>query len=639
VSREYAVATTWLIRLGVLTLLFGIGFFLKYSIDRNWLSPLIRVSGMTVAGIAAVAFGLWQQSGKYRQMAIAAIGGGFTVLYLSVLAAYKLYAMLPDTAAFTLMVIITAAAMLSSIYSKALLAAMIGCIGGFLTPDFIYSGNMTGNTLMIYLTIISAGVLLISVFRDWILLNITALFFYAIFSWSIKADNDLIFNTLLMLNFVIYALQPAMTARKRDISILGMIFLAVNWSLGYFNGAANCSYAQYQYTELFIALSAIVSVGLIYIFKSCKLLANRPCFAGVFFLQSAISLALLVPELLKNAPACTLIAAWCLSALFFTWWGLFERSRTLIVCSQLLMLFTFIYEIIFPASFGVQFDSYLQAITVRMTVWGSFIAALTLIGTSMCYYSKRNTDRPFFALSAAGIFNLNQAFLLFALYSGAEIFYLLKHLACFNDYHTCIISSYWSVLAAVSAWCSRKLNRPKCLVATLVLVLINTVFLLTNEEPYIIKADYFKSLLYMIFTGVTYTGTLFFAGRQISKFKQPEKFSTLYRIVYLVAGLLAFAISSSELFALLDLYLKHFRDGGLSVYWSILAFCLIFRGIKKRIKALRISGILLFILTAVKVFFQDLSGLQQLWRIVAFVIIGAAMLVGAVIYIKCKDMF
>ena len=35
VSMEYAIASNWLLRIGVLILVMGVGFFLKYSIDKG----------------------------------------------------------------------------------------------------------------------------------------------------------------------------------------------------------------------------------------------------------------------------------------------------------------------------------------------------------------------------------------------------------------------------------------------------------------------------------------------------------------------------------------------------------------------------------------------------------------------------
>ena len=41
---EFAIATTWLIRVGVLILLIGIGFFLKYAVSEGWIGPVMRVA-------------------------------------------------------------------------------------------------------------------------------------------------------------------------------------------------------------------------------------------------------------------------------------------------------------------------------------------------------------------------------------------------------------------------------------------------------------------------------------------------------------------------------------------------------------------------------------------------------------------
>ncbi len=59
------MASTWLLRVGVVILVMGIGFFLKYSIDKGWLAPTARVAlailvgvGLLVGGIAAARHAL-----------------------------------------------------------------------------------------------------------------------------------------------------------------------------------------------------------------------------------------------------------------------------------------------------------------------------------------------------------------------------------------------------------------------------------------------------------------------------------------------------------------------------------------------------------------------------------------------------
>ena len=90
---------------------------------------------------------------------------------------------------------------------------------------------------------------------------------------------------------------------------------------------------------------------------------------------------------------------------------------------------------------------------------------------------------------------------------------------------------------------------------------------------------------------------------------------------------------------MLRFFLPGFRNGGVSVWWSFCAIALLSGGIKYRVKALRITGIVLFAACAAKVFFVDLARLEQIWRIAAFAAIGVVMLLGAVLYIRFRDLF
>ena len=90
---------------------------------------------------------------------------------------------------------------------------------------------------------------------------------------------------------------------------------------------------------------------------------------------------------------------------------------------------------------------------------------------------------------------------------------------------------------------------------------------------------------------------------------------------------------------MLGCFLYGFRNGGVSVWWSLCAIALLFGGIRRRVKALRISGVVLFAACAGKVFLIDLARLEQIWRIAAFAVIGVVILLGALLYIRFKDLF
>jgi len=67
----------------------------------------------------------------------------------------------------------------------------------------------------------------------------------------------------------------------------------------------------------------------------------------------------------------------------------------------------------------------------------------------------------------------------------------------------------------------------------------------------------------------------------------------------------------------------------MSVLWSIYAAVLMAVGFFRRLSALRWAGLSLFALTVVKVMLIDIAVLEQLYRIIAFLVLGVLLLVVA----------
>ncbi len=102
---------------------------------------------------------------------------------------------------------------------------------------------------------------------------------------------------------------------------------------------------------------------------------------------------------------------------------------------------------------------------------------------------------------------------------------------------------------------------------------------------------------------------------------------------------LFFIYTTLELNTFLYNYMPNFKAGGISLLWGLFAISFIFCGIKRNIKPMRYTGLLLFLICALKVLIFDLSQLSSLYKIFAFIALGIFILIGAFIYVKFVESF
>ena len=149
--------------------------FLQYSIERGLLSPEIRVALSSLLGAAAVAGSEWLRKKNYSRQADAMAGGGIVVLYAAAWAAHVLYGLIGDSVSFVLMALITLLCGYLSWRRRALSTALLGLIGGFLTPLLLSTGQDRPITLFAYLLILNIGLYAAARARDWPLLSALAM--------------------------------------------------------------------------------------------------------------------------------------------------------------------------------------------------------------------------------------------------------------------------------------------------------------------------------------------------------------------------------------------------------------------------------------------------------------------------------
>jgi uncharacterized membrane protein len=177
ISLEQFMGAKLFAWVGGLALFLGIIFFVKLSIERGWISPELRTAIGFVIGAGLVGAGVVIQRRKlYATLAHTLCATGIVVLYGVSYAAHGLYHIPPFDHAlvtFGLMTLITATAFLLAVRMEAQVVAVLGMLGGFLTPILCSTGQDNPGGLFSYIALLDIGVLAVAKHQRW--LHLTAL--------------------------------------------------------------------------------------------------------------------------------------------------------------------------------------------------------------------------------------------------------------------------------------------------------------------------------------------------------------------------------------------------------------------------------------------------------------------------------
>ena len=171
---EQIFGGTWLARIGILALVIGIAFFLKFAFDNNWIGPTGQIILGIIAGLGMLGLGYgyyWRK--RYPILTQVFSGGGVAVLYLSIFAASAIYNMIHFYAAIALLLLVSMASAALALRYNSMALAIIGILGAFVVPFTLGMGEAW--QLLAYVIVVDLGVLFLSTFRNWRWLTLLAL--------------------------------------------------------------------------------------------------------------------------------------------------------------------------------------------------------------------------------------------------------------------------------------------------------------------------------------------------------------------------------------------------------------------------------------------------------------------------------
>lgn len=663
VSWEFAVATTWLLRLAVIIFVIGIGFFLKYSIDHGFLGPHARVLLSTFTGLVMLGIGTRLLGKVYHLLGQGLLGGGFAVLYFSVFASNSFYHLIGALPAFGLMALVTACAGLFAARFNSLLVAVLGILGGYATPILLNTGEKNFVGLFGYLLLLGVGVLGISRRRHWPLLNYLAMLLtYALAAMAISkdyvsADFSVVmpflaaFFLLFTLAMILYNLVSG--EKATFLEILGTMGNAgAFFVLGH--GVISTAYSSRAVAALALFLSAFY-VALVYRFLTIRR-QDRGLLMAFFALAAFFSV--MTPPLAISKEWITL--SWSLQGLVMLWLAgkldsRFLRGLSLGAYALALGRLLFYdlerqYAHALPAD--LVWSAYLPVLGNHLLAIGAPIASLA---GAWALLNKPPAAAP--ALQVGRDNDLpaepgGRPALVIAGTLAVALVFLCVHIEL---YRTCsffwdaftypAMSIAWLALGAFLLFLFRRTGSGTLLTLLGILAGIFVAKLLLLDASvwnpnldHLYYADSWTPLLagirgldFALCIGLL---ALFFARLRGEKNARPIAISSGIGALGLLFLFLTF-----ELNTVLHRFLPGMRAGGLTLLWALYALALLLAGLRSGVRGLRYAGLALFAVVVGKVFFLDLAGLESIYRIIAFIVLGIVLFLAALLYLRHRARF
>ncbi|HEY0080339.1 MAG TPA: DUF2339 domain-containing protein [Pyrinomonadaceae bacterium] len=667
---ETRIGGSWFSWAGIIATVFGVSFFLKLAFENQWIGATARVLLGASAGLALLVAGDRLRVRGLRQYAYVLSGGGVLILYLSAYAAFAFYNLIGQIPAFVLMTGVTALAVLLSVRYDALAIAVLGLVGGFLTPPMLSTGEDREAVLFSYVALLDAGVLALAYFKQWRSLNhlafiatcLTALGWTMLHYTKEKLFLTLFFLTLFFVLFsmlaVVHNVLRERPARWPDISLIianATFYFAMSyWMLD-----------EAGYAPLLGSFALLVSAFylLLYYFaytrrRSDRLLVYSLLGAAITFFTSAVSIQL-------DLHWVTIV--WATESVVLTWVGL--RSET--SAPRHAALFVFVVAVLhwltndlfnFAYRPGASFTPLLNA---RAASCAALVAACALIGrlyrqtgAQKISEEERTLLLTIFVLAANVLaltlltFDVNDYFALRRAALGEQARFGAEGMRLDNTRHF-VLTATWTLYATVAIIVGI-LRRIRALRALSLLLLSAAVckLLLIDLSFYAESwhTPFFNQTFFAFALVVAALAVLLRAYARSGDSIDKRESAFIRPALVVVANLLAVVVLSAEASGYFEARIRARRpESGelgdlrlaqqlaLSVIWTIYGGAMLAYGHLRGNRMLRLMALFLLGATILKVFFFDLVSLDRVYRIVSFIVLGLILLAVSYLYQKRRQ--
>lgn len=294
-SIEQFIGLKLLNFVGIIVLLIGIVIGVKFAVDKNLISPLLRIILAYLTG--SLLFGLsFFLHKKYEAFSAILFSGAAATFYFTTYGAFEFYGFLSRPFTFSLMVLLTISTVWISLRFNRQEIAILALVGAYGIPFLV--GGDSGNiaALFTYLFVINCGILFISFRKNWEWLKYLSFGFswLILLSWLvIKYDTSwfntgMMFSAALFVQFTIticgFNLLRSKKLMEKDYFLLSLlsVFFYITVLLLYKQSNEASTYANIALALSFLHFA--ISAGVYFFLKTQRSLSRFYLLAGIVLL-------------------------------------------------------------------------------------------------------------------------------------------------------------------------------------------------------------------------------------------------------------------------------------------------------------------------------------------------------------------
>ncbi|OUL61310.1 DUF2339 domain-containing protein [Flavobacterium sp. AJR] len=672
-------------KIGILILVLGISYFVKYAIDKDWINEPARVGIGILAG--ALVMGVAHKLRKnYAAFSSVIVAGAIAIFYFTIGIAFHSYHLFSQSVAFGIMVVITAFSALISLSYNRIELAVLSLIGGFAVPFMVSTGEGNYVVLFTYIIILNIGILALAYHKKWNLVNILAYVFTIILygGWLV---NDLTsekphYLGAFAFGFAFYSIFILMNIinnirTKGEFSTPQLVILASNTFLFYAAGMAILTDYHPELRGLFTTIIALLNLVYAWFLYKKFGLDKKAVYLLIGLTLTFVTLA--IPIQFKGN---YITLFWAAEAVLLLW--LSQKSKIVSyrfgsVIVHALMIISLIMD-------WAKFYEYTAVLNIIINP--IFITGLVAIASlfTVSYLLKpetNNTEMLGFSFNPEkyGKFIFGLGLVISYFVGLLEVIYQSNYYFE-NTYSAAAFTVVYHLLffAIVAGYLARK-KTDSSYQGTTLIALINIIlftFWFSNyafgehEEiissgtgsPYAFYLHYISLLIIIYFGYLLYqinSKKLVFSILSNKIYIWAAAFILIYiastelmlhGLILMNSPITTDQIQASNLYATYKTDLGYIREmlteeaidlartkiikTGFPILWGILAFVFLIIGIKKQTKTIRIIALALLGLTIVKLFLYDISNISETGKIISFILLGILILIISFVYQKIK---